>query len=185
MLGLVAIELIAWTLGPIAYTHFSIIRDIDKWETKKNYRYMYAIPETSLFLQTYFYNDSPCTFVGNDTTIDDCSHFSVRYISDLTLVVMDVVNDSLVYLADHNNDVDSIYNKGVTIEHISNGFDNPEFYDRRYTEKSILYYVPKFPRSTRISIYSGKVRTDSVIRPIMIKHEKRGCQYNITDNSIN
>lgn len=171
LLGLVAIGIIAWTLGPIAYAYFSIIRDIDTWESKKNYRYVYAIPETSLFLQTYFYNDSLFTFVGNDTTIDNCSHFSVRYISDLTLVVLDVVNDSLVYLADHNNDVDSIYNKGVTIEHISNGFDNHNFYDKRYTEESILYYVPKFPQLTRISIYSGRVRTDSVIKPIMIKRE--------------
>lgn len=173
LLGLVALGIIACTLGPIAYTFFSIVRDIDTWESQRNYRYVYAIPKTSLFLQTYFHNDSLYTFVGNDTIIDNCSYFGVRYISDLTLVVLDVVNDSLVYLADHSNDVDSICNKGVTIEHISNGFDNHDFYDQRYTEESILYYVPKFHQLTRVSIYSGRVRTDSVIKPIMIKRERK------------
>ena len=173
LLGILAIGIVAWIFGPITYVFFSVVRDIDTWESQKDYRYVYAIPETSLFLQTYFYNDSLCTFVGNDTTIDNSSHFSVRYISDLTLVVLDVVNDSLVYLVDHNNDVDDICNKGVTIEHISKGFDNHDFYDKRYTEESILYYIPKFSQLARISIYSGRVRTDSVIKPIMIKREKR------------
>lgn len=175
LLGLVSIGIITWSLGPIVHAYFSIIRDVDKWESKKDYRYVYAIPETSLFLQTYFDNDSLCTFVGNDTVIDNCSHFSVRYIPDLTLVLLDVVNDSHVYLVDHNNDVDSIYNKNVMIEHIPYGFNNPQFYDKRYTEKSFLYYVPKFPLLTRVSIYSGKVRVGDtnarVVSPMMTLHE--------------
>lgn len=172
VLGLLACGIIVWALGPIAHAYFSYIREINKWESKKNYRYVYAIPETPLFLQTYFANDSLYTFIGNDTIMDNCSHFGVWYYSDLTLVVLDVVNDSLVYLADHNNDVDSICNKSVLIEHVSNGFDNSKYYDKQYTEDSRLYYVPKFSQLTRISIYAGKVRAnDSIVSPMIAKHE--------------
>lgn len=175
LLGLVVFGIIAWILGPIVNGYYSICRDINERESKMNYNYIYAIPETSLFLQTDFYNDSLYVFVGNDTIIDNCSHFSVRYISDLTLVLMDVVNDSLVYLVDHNNDVDNIYCKNVTIEQIPYGFDNSQFYNKRYTEKSFLYYVPKFSLLTRISIYSGRVIVnDSIVSPMMIKHKNVG-----------
>ena len=174
LLGLVALGIVAFTLGPIAYTFFSVVRDIDTWESQRNYRYVYAIPETSLFLQTYFYNDSLCTFVGNDTTIDNSSHFSVRYFPGTTLVLLDVVNDSLAYLVDHNNDADSIYSKSVKVERISNGFYNSKYYDKRYKEGKYLYYVPKFPLIARIGIYASKVDVnDSVVKPIMIKREKR------------
>jgi hypothetical protein len=87
-----------------------------------------------------------------------------------------VVNDSLVYLVDHNNEVDNICNKSVTIEQIPKGFYNHDFYDQKYTEESILYYVPKFHQIARISIYSGKVRAnDSVVLPMIIKHE--ACEF--------
>lgn len=181
LLGIVAIGIIAYTLGPIAYAWFSVIRDIETRESNRNYKYVYTIPETSLFLQTYFYKDSLCTFIGNDTIIDNCSHFSVQYFPDITLVLLEVVNDSLVYLVDHNNDVKHIYSKGVTIEHISDGFYNPEFYNKEYTEKSFLNYVPKFPRLTRVSIYAGKVKVgilnDSVVSPMNIIHETMICKH--------
>ena len=174
LLGLVALGIIACTLGRFLYAYVSILVDIGKRESKENYRYVYAIPETSLFLQTYFHNDSLYTFVGNDTIIDNCSYFGVRSISDLTLVVLDVVNDSLAYLVDHNNDADSIYSKSVKVERISNGFYNSKYYDKRYKEGKYLYYVPKFPLIARIGIYAGKVDVnDSVIKPIMIKREKK------------
>lgn len=168
VLGLIVCGVIAWTFGPVFYAFISNIREINKWESKMNYRYVYAIPETSLFMQTYFYNNSLYTFIGNDTIIDNGSHFSVRYFSDLTLVLLDVVNDSLVYLVDHNNDVDSINNKSVMIEYISNGFDNSNFYIKQYTDDSRIYYAPKFPQKARISIYSGKVRANGVVVPPMI-----------------
>ncbi len=174
LLGLVALRIIACPLGPIANTFFSIVRDIDTWESQRNYRYVYAIPETPLFLHTYFYNDSLCTFIGNDTIAENGSHFSIRYFPGTTLVLLDVVNDSLAYLVDHNNDADSIYSKSVKVERISNGFDNSKYYDKRYKEGKYLYYVPKFPLIARIGIYAGKVDVnDSVVKPIMIKHEKK------------
>lgn len=176
LLGLFAIGVIVWTLGPITSAWFSIIRNISKRESNRNYRYVYVIPETSLVLQTYFYKDSLCIYVGNDTILDNCSHFSVRYFPGQTLVLLDVVNDTIVYLVDHNNDIDSIYNKKVTIAHIPNGFDNIQFYAKGYTEKSFLEYVPKFPLLTRVSCYAGKVRAglsnDSVVLPMKVIHEK-------------
>jgi len=172
VLGITACGIIIWALGPIAHAYFSTIKEISKWESKENCRYVYAIPNTSLFLQTYFYNDSLCTIVGKDTIINNGSHFSVRYFSDLTLVLLEVINDTLVYLVDHNNDIDSIYNKSVIIEHIPSGFNNSKFYDKQYTEDSRLYYEPKFPRVARISLYSGKViMNDSVVSPIEIKYK--------------
>lgn len=174
LIGLVAISIVALALEHIVYELFSFNRETANMESNRNYRYVYAIPETSLFLQTYYYNDSLCTFVGNDTILDNCSHFNVRYIPNLTLVLLDVINDSLVYLVDHNNDIDSIYNKDVTIVHISDGFDNPQFYNKGYTEKSFLDYTPKFSLLTRVSIYSGKVMTgienSSVVSPEIIIH---------------
>ena len=176
LLGLAAIGIIVWALGPIVHAFYSICKDVENRESKKNYRYVYPIPETCLYLQTYFYNDSLCTFVGSDTAINNCSHFSVWYKSDLTLVLLDVVNDSLVYLVDHNNEVDNICNKSVIIEQVPKGFYNHDFYDQKYTEESILYYVPKFQQIARISIYSGKVRAnDSVVLPMIIKHE--ACEF--------
>ena len=174
LLGLVALGIIACTLGRFLYAYVSILVDIGKRESKENYRYVYAVPETPLFLHTYFYNDSLCTFIGNDTIAENGSHFSVRYFPGTTLVLLDVVNDSLAYLVDHNNDADSIYSKSVKVERISNGFYNSKYYDKRYKEGKYLYYVPKFPLIARIGIYAGKVDVnDSVIKPIMIIREKK------------
>lgn len=177
LLSLLAICIIVLAFGPIGYSWFSINRKIAERESNRNYRYVYAIPETSLFLQTYFYKDSLSVFVGNDTILDNCSSFSVKYFPSLTLVLLDVVNDSLVYVVDHQNDVDSINNNGVKITHISNGFDNHQFYDKRYTENSILYYIPKFPLSTRVCCYAGKITVgfnqDSVLKPMKIIQEKK------------
>lgn len=172
VLGLIAIGIIVCTLGRFLYAYMSILIDIGKRESKENYRYVYAVPETPLFLHTYFYNDSLCTFIGNDTIAENCSHFSVRYFPGTTLVLLDVVNDSLVYLVDYNNDSDTIYNKGVKVERILHGFYNSKYYDKRYREGKYLYYVPKFPLIARIGICAGKVDVnDAVVKPIMIKRE--------------
>lgn len=170
--GVVAVGLVALILGPFIYTFLSAYKDIESWESKKNYRYVYAIPKTSLLLQTYFNNDSLYTFIGSDTIKGNCSYFGVSYFSDLTLVVMEIGGDSLVYLADHNNDVNNICNRSVKIEHISKGFENPAYYDRQYTSDSVPYYVFKKPCITRVCIYSGRVMmNDTILHPIIIMEE--------------
>ena len=170
LLGILTIGIIVWAIGPIVYAWFSITGDINKWESKNNYRYVSAMPNTNLYIQTYFYNDSLCVFVGNDTIIGNCSHFNIRYFSDLTIVLLDVENDTLVYLVDHNNDVDSIHNNGVRIEHISDGFDNSQFYDKIYKEKSFIEYTPKLgasiiPEEELLTTSSTCSKEDTTINP--------------------
>ena len=157
---------------PIIIEYFKIL--FEPQDAKIYHRYIYAIPKTNIFMHTYFAYDSLYVYIGKDTTKEHSSNFKLKYIPNLTAIVMEVGNDSLVYLVDNNNEIKNVKNNNnMIIEKIENGYNNSMFYDRQYTEDSCVFYVFKRQRFESIYIYSGRVFVnDSIIPPLFDKYEQ-------------